>query len=196
MRPVWVGKRQGNRTPCLLKAQIFTGDGVPLADAQVLDLSVTGARVKVAIAGTLPETFQLHMPARLETRHCKLRWQRESTIGIEFVKSADIDTQHGLEAMSLRLDALEARMRSPGSPPAGGSAVASVEPSAPGLAALEARLERLEHDLQHMKVLVQDLYADATTHNLAPRFAAFEDKNAEILHTLRKLLPMLTRKAA
>ena len=194
MRPVWVGKRQGNRTPCLLKAQIFIDDGVPLADAQVLDLSITGARVKVDNAAALPELFQIHIPSRLETRHCKLRWQRESTIGIEFVKSADIATQHGLEALSRRLDALEARMRSPG--PSNANAVAGAMPSTPDFVALEARLERLEQDLRHTQDLVQDLYTDSTTHNLAPRFAAFEDKNAEILHTLRKLIPMLSRQAA
>ena len=191
MRPVWVGKRQGNRTQCLLKAQIFIDDGVPLADAQLLDLSPTGARIKIAADVKLPETFQMHIPSRLETRHCKMRWQRDAILGIEFFKSTEIDAHNTLQALAGRVAALELRLS--GAPAANAPTPQTGDRD---LDALSVRLDRMERDLAHSQAILQDLVADTMSYNLAPRFAAFEEKNTEILHTLRKLIPILAGKAS
>ena len=193
MRPVWVGKRQGNRTQCLLKAQIFIDDGVPLTDAQLLDLSPTGARIKIAADVKLPATFQMHIPSRLETRHCKIRWQRDATMGIEFFKSTEIDAHNTLQTLAGRVAALE--MRTSGATAAAAATVPSPQSGDRDLDALTARLDRMERDLAHSQDILQDLVADTMSYNLAPRFAAFEEKNTEILHTLRKLIPILAGKA-
>ena len=193
MRPVWVGKRQSNRTACLLKAQLFVEEGAALSDAQILDLSATGARVKIEADAVLPEIFQIHIPSRLETRHCKLRWQRDGLIGVEFFKSTEVAAHQTMNALTMRVAALEARLADGAPAPA---AAAAAVPAGPDLGALEERLAQLERDQQHTGNIVQDLAADTMADATSARFDAIEEKNAEILQTLRMLLPLLMRQAA
>lgn len=203
MRPVWVGKRKGNRTACLLKAQVFVAEGEMLGEAQILDLSPTGARIRLASDLELPAMFQLHIPSRMETRHCKQRWRRDALIGVEFFRSAEIAVHQTMDQLTHRIERLEAQLSQlldsalaapslaqPAPAPAGTDALAD------DLQALSRRLERMEHDHDRLNIILQDHVHEVEAQNLSARFAGFETKNEEILMTLRKLIPILSRQAA
>lgn len=200
MRPVWVGKRQGNRTACLLKSQIFAGEGQPVTDAQIIDLSPSGARIKLAVNVALPDIFQVHIPSRMETRHCKMRWQREGMIGVEFFRSTEVAVHLSMDGLLRRVQAMEATLAQGAAP----APIPAAEPPpaaapAPALAAFEAamaRLETLERDLDRLNDVLQDHVAEFHAQDATGRLMQMEAKSGEILQTLRQLLPMLMARQA
>ena len=150
MRTVWVGKRQASRSACLIKAEIRTGDDKFIAPCSVVDMSKSGARAKVEPGIEIPAMFALFLPARKETRVCKLRWHRETEIGIEFIGAEQITTFEAVITLELRVAALEAAAKSssddkpaalPSSTPA--ASVSALEPLARRISGLEAELAAL-----------------------------------------------------
>ena len=192
MRSVWVGKRQANRTACLVKAQLRLGADEHLADCQILDLSPTGARIKIDPGADLPEMFNIFIPARAETRVCKLRWNRDGQIGVEFVGNEQITTNVALIELNARMAKLEARLEADTvSLPA-----AAVPDTRADSAELLARIEQIEKEQARMMAALQALVNDNLNHDLPGRFSSFESRSAEIHQTLQSLLPILMRRAS
>lgn len=194
MRSVWVGKRQANRTACMVKAQLRLGADEHLADCQILDLSPTGARIKIDPGADLPEMFNIFIPARAETRVCKLRWNRDGQIGVEFVGNEQITTNVALIELNARMAKLEARLAAD---IVSVSVPAAAEPDTRADSAeLLARIEQIEQEQARMMAALQALVNDNLNHDLPGRFSTFESRSAEIHQTLQSLLPILMRRAS
>ena len=189
MRSVWIGKRQASRTACLVKAQLRMGEKDHLGDCQILDLSPTGARIKIDPGLELPEMFNLFIPARSETRVCKLRWNRDGQIGVEFLANEHITTTLGLIEIAARVARLEAALP--------GAADAATVPDAPqmpsaAMAELAQRISRIEQAVASL----QARNDAAPFSDIAARLGAIEAQNSEIQQALQSLLPMLMRRAS
>lgn len=107
MRSVWIGKRQGNRTACSIKAKVFDDDNPAIAEITIIDLSPTGGRARLEKNVPLPEFFQVSMPSRDETRYARLRWHRDVLIGFEFLRISDVEMIKDLTTLTRRLNLLE-----------------------------------------------------------------------------------------
>lgn len=196
MRSVWIGKRQASRTACLIKAQLRMGEKDSLGDCQILDLSPTGARIKIEQGLDLPEMFNLFIPARSETRVCKLRWNRDGQIGVEFLGNEHITTTLGLIELAARVARLEAAVASEDRAAAHSGAAALPENPVAAMAALEQRIGVIEHGLAQAMAILDARSAAAPASDLGARLAAIEAQNAEIHQALQSLLPMLMRRAS
>ena len=195
MRSVWVGKRQASRNACLIKAEIRTGDDKPIGPCSIVDMSKSGARAKLTEEFDIPEMFALFIPARNETRVCKLRWNRDGEIGIEFIAIEQITTYEAVVKLELRLKAIEALLKT------GDPALSIVNPSpatqGDGTSGpLETRFHALEGDVSRTVELVQNQIDDSLKLNLVGRISQLETQNREILDTLRALMPMLASRAS
>ena len=107
MRSVWIGKRQGNRTACSIKAKVFDDENPAIAELTIIDLSPTGARARLEKNVPLPEFFQVSIPARDETRYARLRWHRDVLIGFEFIRISEVEMLKDLTTLTRRLNLLE-----------------------------------------------------------------------------------------
>ena len=192
MRSVWIGKRQASRTACLVKAQLRMGEKDHLGDCQILDLSPTGARIKIDPGLELPEMFNLFIPARAETRVCKLRWNRDGQIGVEFLANEHITTTLGLIELAARVVRLEAVLTGGGrTTPVPDAASAPEIPSA-ALADLAQRIARIEQAAASLQARIDA----APQSDISARLGAIEAQNSEIQQALQSLLPMLMRRAS
>ena len=80
-------KRKDHRQSLKYPAKIDLGDGKPPIPCILTDVSVSGARVIVESAGTIPEHFSLLLAAEHGThRRCKVMWREEDQLGLAFVK--------------------------------------------------------------------------------------------------------------
>ena len=204
MRAIWVGKRQASRAAVLIRAELRTGDDTPIGPCSIVDISRSGTRARIESDFTVPPMFALFIPARNETRVCKLRWHRDSEIGIEFINAEQISTFQAVITLELRVKALEEALR------AGGVAVAEPEvlmdletvetdvpeaapsPTAP----LEERLSQVEAEISHTIQLVQAQIGDTLVQNLPARLAKLETRSKEIHDMLKTLLPLLMSRAS
>ncbi len=221
MRSVWIGKRQGNRTACSIKAKIFDDDNPAIADLTIIDLSPTGARARLDKNVALPEFFQISIPSRDETRYARLRWHRDVLVGFEFIRISEVEILKDLTTLTRRLNLLEQSLAQrlnlaegegfyadegadPG--PLGDktlvpiSVIHTVTPASDkehgeAIESLEQRLERLEAEVGTSLALLHAEVAERISSNLAARFAAFENRNVEIIQTLQKILPLINRAA-
>ncbi len=198
MRTAWVGKRGASRAACLIKGELRTGDEKPIANCQILDLSKTGARARVAAGIVIPQMFSLYIPARSETRVCKLVWHSEAEIGLEFINPEQISTYQALMTLEQRMLQFESALkRRPSAFPApAGTALPASPPQPADPAPLTARLDEVERDLGQTIELVQTQISDTLQHNFAARMAKLETQSQEIHQMLKALLPMLMNKAS
>ena len=203
MRNVWVGKRQASRTTALIRAEIRTGDDKFIGPCIVIDISKSGARARLEGEYTVPEMFALYIPARKETRVCKLRWHRDGEVGIEFISAEQITTFQSVVALELRVKALEQALASANVPLPSGEdlelARAVATPSKPGQddgEALARRIDGLENDVTRTSERLQDEIAAGARQNLAMRMGRLEATQADIHAMLQSLIPMLQRRAS
>ena len=63
---------------------VITGNGQSI-DCCVRDLSVAGAKLRVADATSIPQEFQLLLKGATQTRRAKVRWRRRGEVGVVFV---------------------------------------------------------------------------------------------------------------
>jgi PilZ domain-containing protein len=69
-------------------AKIARADGVALGSCQMLDMSASGARLKVDEAQLIPDNFLLVLSHTGNLyRQCSVVWREGRTIGVEFVPS-------------------------------------------------------------------------------------------------------------
>ncbi|MBV1707008.1 MAG: PilZ domain-containing protein [Hyphomicrobiales bacterium] len=225
MRSVWIGKRQGNRTACSIKAKVFDDENPAIAELTIIDLSPTGARARLEKNVPLPEFFQISIPSRDETRYARLRWHRDVLVGFEFIRVSEVEILKDVTTLTRRLNLLEQSLaqrlnlaegegfyadegNDPG--PLGDKTLVPISvihttttAAAPAIDAsqsqaiesLEQRLERLEAEMTKALDLLHAEVAERISGNLAARFAAFENRNVEIIQTLHKLLPLINRAA-
>ena len=204
MRAIWVGKRQASRAAVVIRAELRTGDDKPIGQCSIVDISRSGARARMEGEFPVPPMFALFIPARNETRVCKLRWHRDSEIGIEFIAAEQITTFQAVITLELRVKALEEALR------AGGVAVpepevlmdletvdADVPESGPAATGrLEERISQVETEISHAVQLVQAQIGDTLAQNLAARLAKLESQSKEVHDMLKTLLPLLMSRAS
>ncbi|MDE2114319.1 MAG: PilZ domain-containing protein [Hyphomicrobiales bacterium] len=216
MRNLWIGKRQGNRSPTSLKATIFIEEGSPLSEIIIVDLSPTGARATIKSDEPLPDMFQINIPSRDETRYVKLRWQKDRQIGLEFIRNTEVMLYQSLNTLTRRLNLLELNLAKRmnlsegevfymdtevddvliGQKQLVPLTIINTGDNAKGVESVTERVARLEEEMAKALELLHAEVAERMTANLAERFSAFEAKSAEIVDTLRKLVPLITRRAA
>lgn len=97
MEPIWYRsgartsrsfseQRRAKRRAVNFAALALSDDGDILAACRVLDVSATGARLKLDLPGELPQSFVLVLSHSARTRRrCQLRWQRWPECGVEFI---------------------------------------------------------------------------------------------------------------
>lgn len=81
-------KRKDHRQPLKYPAKIDLGDGAPHLPCELMDVSVSGARIIVEDQSKLPDRFILLLAAEHGTmRRCKVIWREDNSLGLEFVKA-------------------------------------------------------------------------------------------------------------
>ena len=197
MRAVWVGKRQASRSAALIKAELRTGDDKPIGPCSIVDISKSGARARIDGNFDVPEMFGLFIPARNETRVCKLRWHRENEIGIEFIATEQITTYQAVVMLEIRIKAMEELLQAGGMPVPGSIEVAPLERAETGNNSdMSQRLDALEGDVSKTVELVQAQINDSLSQNYSIRLTKLETQSLEIHTMLKSLLPLLMNRAS
>jgi hypothetical protein len=66
---------------------MFFGRGARLATCVVVDLSESGAKLKVLATQNIPDEFSLLIGGHSEVkRRCRVVWRSGSTIGVQFLR--------------------------------------------------------------------------------------------------------------
>jgi hypothetical protein len=110
--------RRENRLRTFLKGRIVFNNGNSSMDCLVRDLSPSGARLVLSQTATLPDSFDLIIPAKDRTHRATLRWRRADSIGVTFPEekaypapgTADV-TQAALLARIAELETENATLR-------------------------------------------------------------------------------------
>jgi hypothetical protein len=126
MRTTWVGRRQAERRVCSIKAQARFYDGSAPSDCVVTDFSPTGARIVFAKGFEPPSAFDLHIPARADTRHALVRWRTRDAVGIEFSQSRGSSEDKRLSELLVRMSTVEAQLREKDATAASADAIAEL----------------------------------------------------------------------
>lgn len=72
-------------------ARMVRADGSALGECLMVDVSATGARLKVDTPGTLPDDFTLLLSRDGQLRrNCSVAWRSETAIGVRFVRDTPI----------------------------------------------------------------------------------------------------------
>lgn len=80
-------KRQEVRKRTFLKGRIHFNKGASSMDCLVRDFSEMGARLELSETSTLPESFDLYIPAKEMTLRSNLRWRRGDAVGVAFAET-------------------------------------------------------------------------------------------------------------
>jgi PilZ domain len=101
---------EGRRSPrvrTFLQARVSYGDGAISTVCTVNQLSDVGARINIASAFSLPDTFEIAIPQRGISRRAKLIWRKDDQAGVDFVDGEE-DHSTTLSDPTARIKALEA----------------------------------------------------------------------------------------
>lgn len=79
-----VDRRRAERRSVSLPATIALGPGRSL-ECRTVDLSQSGARLALARAALLPQTFEVQVPSRRLRRPARLVWRVGEEIGVQFL---------------------------------------------------------------------------------------------------------------
>lgn len=79
-------RRGGERKPVYKKAKFFLDHLNASVECIVLDVSRSGARLRVDDSLALPDEFDLLLSYQGERQRVRVRWRRQKEIGVEFVK--------------------------------------------------------------------------------------------------------------
>ena len=80
--------RSATRARAFLKAQIRFNNGMSTMDCVIRDLSEGGARLQLSDSVAIPNSFELHIPKRNETRRAVLHWRTSEEMGVGFQDSS------------------------------------------------------------------------------------------------------------
>lgn len=78
-----MGDRQGTRVPLDRPGRVDAGQGTSHA-CIVRDISAAGARLLLAEAGSVPETFDLFLDPGGDRWACRVVWRRLGEVGVAF----------------------------------------------------------------------------------------------------------------
>jgi hypothetical protein len=78
-------KRRIRRKPLQVDASIRLDGGFALRPCTIMDLSETGARLRVKGMQAVPDHFNLvYLRNQTKGRPCRIKWRRNADIGVEF----------------------------------------------------------------------------------------------------------------
>ncbi|KMO34423.1 pilus assembly protein PilZ [Methylobacterium tarhaniae] len=80
--------RRETRLRTFLKGRIIFNNGNSSMDCLVRDLSPSGARLMLSQTATLPDGFDLLIPAKDRSHKATLRWRKADSIGVTFADEA------------------------------------------------------------------------------------------------------------
>ncbi|MGE7416360.1 PilZ domain-containing protein [Methylobacterium tarhaniae] len=80
--------RRETRLRTFLKGRIVFNNGNSSMDCLVRDLSPSGARLMLSQTATLPDGFDLLIPAKDRSHKATLRWRKADSIGVTFADEA------------------------------------------------------------------------------------------------------------
>ncbi|MCF4125415.1 PilZ domain-containing protein [Methylobacterium sp. SyP6R] len=104
--------RRETRLRTFLKGRIVFNNGNSSMDCLVRDISASGARLMLSETATLPNGFDLIIPAKDRTHKATLRWRKADSIGVTFAEEPARPTPAGAEvtpaALLARIHELEA----------------------------------------------------------------------------------------
>ncbi|WP_093570205.1 PilZ domain-containing protein [Methylobacterium sp. 174MFSha1.1] len=80
--------RRETRLRTFLKGRIVFNNGNSTMDCLIRDLSASGARLMLSQTATLPDGFDLIIPAKDRTHRATLRWRKADSIGVTFAEEA------------------------------------------------------------------------------------------------------------
>ena len=89
--------RSSERIRSLIGAQVVFNNQNSTLNCQIRNISAGGARLAVSANVTLPDEFDLLVPAKGRTFRCKLRWRTGEAAGVEFL---NLQTAPGTAAQS------------------------------------------------------------------------------------------------
>jgi hypothetical protein len=79
-------KRRGVRRIIAHGAMILNPDGSVLSPCTIMDVSATGARLKLQMPGQVPDDFTLLLSRNAKVRRkCETVWQSDTAIGVRFI---------------------------------------------------------------------------------------------------------------
>jgi hypothetical protein len=67
-----------------LPAKVIAEGGSPLCDCIMLDISDSGAKLRIDDPERLPEDFTIALAPRGPYRRCHIVWRTDSQVGVEF----------------------------------------------------------------------------------------------------------------
>jgi hypothetical protein len=103
-----IDSRRAARVRTFLQARISYGDGAISTACTVNQLSEVGARINIAGAFSLPETFEIVIPQRGISRRVKLVWRKDDLAGVDFVDAEEREQSAATTDPTARIKALEA----------------------------------------------------------------------------------------
>lgn len=80
-----VNRRLGERSRVNKRAKLILPHLNATIDCTVLDVSSTGARLRINSSLVAPEEFELMLPHQAHRRQVKVRWRRQKELGVEFM---------------------------------------------------------------------------------------------------------------
>jgi hypothetical protein len=78
-------KRESDRVRAFLRAQIIFNNRMSTIDCIIKNISPTGARIALGDSFAVPAEFDIFIPQRNSSHHCKLVWRDRDSIGVDFV---------------------------------------------------------------------------------------------------------------
>ncbi|TGD95302.1 PilZ domain-containing protein [Methylobacterium nonmethylotrophicum] len=105
--------RRETRLRTFLKGRIVFNSGNSSMDCLIRDLSPSGARLVLSQTATLPDGFDLVIPAKDRTHKATLRWRKDDSVGVTFADemprpSAPFALEDSPAALLARIRELEA----------------------------------------------------------------------------------------
>ncbi|KMO39241.1 pilus assembly protein PilZ [Methylobacterium variabile] len=80
--------RREARLRTFLRGRITFNGGNSTMDCLVRDISPSGARLLLSQTATLPDGFDLVIPAKDRTHRATLRWRKDDSVGVTFADEA------------------------------------------------------------------------------------------------------------
>jgi len=92
-------KRQAPRRLLAIKGKLIAGQGLPLRDCTIVDISDTGAKLAVDAPHDIPDDFTILLSAHGRPyRRCHLVWRSAAHVGVSFYDRLPAIAEHQAQA--------------------------------------------------------------------------------------------------
>ena len=78
-------QRHSDRLRAFLGAKIVFNGGNSVVDVTIRNLSETGAKIELDMPTSIPDQFELSIPAKSRSHNAEVRWRRIGSIGVQFI---------------------------------------------------------------------------------------------------------------